>query len=171
MATKKKSPGSEKTSKKKKTAAKKRPVSKNSSKKKSSQSVSGKKTRVNEGKKKITVKKVAVNAGKNKKEKKKNYSARSSARKKISRILLSGMMDVSRMEQLHGEMKISLETKSPVVIDTAKLERISAPALQLLYAFIRKAKELDVEVTWKSLNDDLVCSAKTLGMDKQLGLY
>ena len=79
-------------------------------------------------------------------------------------------LDISRVHELHEQLKQVLQYGDDVRLDAATVERADTAALQLLYAFVQEARANGVTVEWHEPATALYDAARLLGLEAGLGL-
>lgn len=79
-------------------------------------------------------------------------------------------LDISMVEGFYGQLQQALQEQGSLLIDGSRVERADAAALQTLYAFLRQAKDMDMQVQWRQPSEALHRSARLLGLSSHLGL-
>lgn len=77
---------------------------------------------------------------------------------------------IIRAEELHSQMEGLLQTGHDVEIDASQVEQIDTSALQLLYSFHQALNQDGKTLKWKSPSDQVVQTAKLLGLDEHLSI-
>ncbi|MEW5756509.1 MAG: STAS domain-containing protein [Pseudomonadota bacterium] len=84
-------------------------------------------------------------------------------------VSLGEVIDISRALDLKAMLKAVLELKEPIALDGSKINRIDACGLQLLLAFVIKAKTLSIAVQWRGCSEALKRSAELAGLANEIG--
>lgn len=74
------------------------------------------------------------------------------------------VIDIATTAELRTQLLAALESKQPVVLDAAQVERADTAALQMLSAFIQDANAQQQTVQWKAPSEALSVSAELLGL-------
>jgi anti-anti-sigma regulatory factor len=85
-------------------------------------------------------------------------------------VSLAETLDISTVQNLHGELQAALEGGSPVCLHGSAVERVDTAALQVLAALFIYADEHQSELEMQSPSEALVNSAMLLGIAGQIGL-
>jgi phospholipid transport system transporter-binding protein len=83
---------------------------------------------------------------------------------------LGAKCTIIRAEELHTQMETLLQSGLDVEIDASKVEQIDTSALQLLLSFHQTLENDGRNVLWKSPSDQLLTTAKLLGVDQHLAI-
>lgn len=75
---------------------------------------------------------------------------------------------IIRAEELHTQMESLIQTGHDVELDASKVEQIDTSALQLLLSFHQALTQDGRSLKWKSPSDQVVQTAKLLGLDDHL---
>ncbi|MCW8944999.1 MAG: STAS domain-containing protein [Sedimenticola sp.] len=59
---------------------------------------------------------------------------------------------------------------SCLVLDGADIDQVDGPALQLLASLVLEAKDAGKEIVWEGASDELIASARLIGLSELLGL-
>lgn len=85
-------------------------------------------------------------------------------------ITLDETFDITCAAQYHERFNQLLNSHKSIILDASKVSRADGCALQLVLAFLKEAKELDVSVNWHGASDAFKASADILSMTELLGL-
>jgi len=77
---------------------------------------------------------------------------------------------IIRAEELHTQMESLIQTGHDVELDASKVEQIDTSALQLLLSFHQALTQDGRALKWKSPSDQVVQTAKLLGLDDHLSI-
>ena len=80
------------------------------------------------------------------------------------------VLDVSLLVDFKALLEQAAEQDAPIVLEAAKLERIDAASLQLIYSFFEKVESNGGEISWSNPSEQLVSAAELLGMKDALHL-
>ncbi len=83
-------------------------------------------------------------------------------------IVLEGDVGIANVNELHEELCEALQQTSKVTIQAASLSHVDTAAAQLLYAFVRDAKKLDVEVQWQGVPESCLKIFQVIGLPKDM---
>lgn len=83
---------------------------------------------------------------------------------------LGAKCTIIRAEELHAQMEHLLSTGHDVEIDASKIEQIDTSALQLLLSFHQALNKDGRHIIWKAPSDQLLSTAKLLGVDTHLAI-
>jgi anti-anti-sigma regulatory factor len=86
----------------------------------------------------------------------------------IEQLDLGAKCTIIRAEELHTQMETLLQSGHDVEIDASKVEQIDTSALQLLLSFHQTLANDGRNALWKSPSDQLLTTAKLLGLDEYL---
>ena len=85
-------------------------------------------------------------------------------------VSLAETLDISTVQNLHGELQAALDGGAPVTLHGSAVERVDTAALQLLAALFIYADEHQSKLEMQSTSEALVNSAMLLGMAGHIGL-
>jgi ABC-type transporter Mla MlaB component len=77
---------------------------------------------------------------------------------------------IIRAEELNTQMETLLQSGLDAEIDAFKVEQIDTSALQLLLSLHQTLANDSRNVLWKSPSEQLITTAKLLGIDKHLAI-
>ncbi|MDH5229111.1 MAG: STAS domain-containing protein [Gammaproteobacteria bacterium] len=80
------------------------------------------------------------------------------------------VLDINDVADLKAHLLEALQSSKSIEINAGEVDRIDAAALQLFFAFVREAKQADIQVNWVSCSTAFEQSASLLGMREQMGL-
>lgn len=83
---------------------------------------------------------------------------------------LSGAVNISKVESLFHQMEELFRDGRPVTIRAAEVTKMDTSTLQLMGSFIASMDAGGFSVSWEGVSDELVSSAKLLGLDQALNL-
>ncbi len=83
---------------------------------------------------------------------------------------LSGLLDVSRADTLHGALDALLANEGMVTLEADSVERIDTSILQLLVAFKRELNKRGFDLQWANASDVIIFTARSLGLLEALNL-
>ena len=83
---------------------------------------------------------------------------------------LGAKCTIIRAEELHAQMENLLASGHDVEIEASKVEQIDTSALQLLLSFHQALTNDGRQVIWKAPSEQLLTTAKLLGVDNQLAI-
>jgi anti-anti-sigma regulatory factor len=83
---------------------------------------------------------------------------------------LGAKCTIIRAEELHAQMETLLQTGHDVEIDASKVEQIDTSALQLLLSFHQALTNDGRHILWKEPSEQLLHTAKLLGVDHHLAI-
>ncbi|MDQ6988625.1 MAG: STAS domain-containing protein [Mariprofundaceae bacterium] len=83
---------------------------------------------------------------------------------------LQGDLTIQTAHDLHSQLKSALAKQGVITLDAAEVGRVDTAAVQLLYAFVQKTKNMDREFLWKNPSVGLCETATTLGLAASLQL-
>jgi len=84
-------------------------------------------------------------------------------------LLLEGSLGIAEAESMHQTLLRILDAHVDIRIQSEALSRVDAAGAQLIYAFVKEAKNRSVAVCWESLSDALQETAATLGLTDGMG--
>lgn len=84
-------------------------------------------------------------------------------------VALGEVIDISRATDLKAMLKAVLELKEPVFLDGSRISRIDVCGIQLLLAFVIKAKTLAIAVQWQGCSEALRRSVALAGLADEIG--
>ncbi|GMR19951.1 MAG: hypothetical protein BMS9Abin36_0546 [Gammaproteobacteria bacterium] len=87
-----------------------------------------------------------------------------------TRVSLPESLGMEQMLELHQKLKQAIECQQAVVLDGKAVESTHAVGLQLLTAFFGEIAGCGAEVQWQDPSDELIASAKLLGLSETLQL-
>jgi ABC-type transporter Mla MlaB component len=73
-------------------------------------------------------------------------------------------------EEPHAQMETLFKSRDDLELDAPKVEQLDASALQLLFSFHQTLENDGRNILWKSPSDQLVTTAKLLGVDNHLAI-
>jgi anti-anti-sigma regulatory factor len=85
-------------------------------------------------------------------------------------ISLAETLDISTVQNLHAELKASLDDGAPVSLNGSGVARIDTAALQALAAMFIYADEHQRKLELHSPSETLAHSAALLGIDQHVGI-
>lgn len=85
-------------------------------------------------------------------------------------VMLPESLCMEQMMELHQELKRALEGHRPVVLNAEAVEATHAAGLQLLTAFFGEAVGRGAQVQWQGPSEELLESARLLGLSEALQL-
>jgi len=85
-------------------------------------------------------------------------------------ILLEGDVGIANIQALHTQFTDALQRAAKVTIQAAELSHVDTSAVQLLLAFMRDAKKMDVEVQWQGAPESLKKTIAVLGLSEKMKL-
>jgi len=83
-------------------------------------------------------------------------------------VVLEGDVGIANVNELHEELCEALKQTSKVTIQAAGLSHVDTAAAQLLYAFVRDAKKLDVEVQWQDVPESCLKIFQVIGLPEDM---
>lgn len=83
---------------------------------------------------------------------------------------LSGLLDVSRADTLHGALDALLVNEGMVTLEADSVERIDTSIFQLLVAFKRELNKRGFDLQWSNASDVIIFTARSLGLLEALNL-
>lgn len=86
-------------------------------------------------------------------------------------ILLKAIQDISKVQELKGDILVLIKDNDEIDIDGEAVERIDGSSLQLLCALFDYADHNALIVNWVNPSDALKQSVKILGMQEALHLH
>ncbi len=81
-------------------------------------------------------------------------------------IILEGTLGIAEAEAMHQSLSRVLDAQIDVSIQSENLSRVDAAGAQLLYAFVKEAKNRSISLKWLSVSDALKETTITLGLSK-----
>ena len=85
-------------------------------------------------------------------------------------IVLDGDVGIANINTLHVQLQEALQTADKITVQASELSHVDTAAVQLLYAFVRDAKKVDVEVVWKGVPDSLHQTIAVLDLTEKMGM-
>lgn len=85
-------------------------------------------------------------------------------------IVLEGVLGIAEAEAMHQQLSEVLNANVDISIESEKLSRVDAAGAQLLYAFVKEAKERSLTVTWKPVSNTLLETLSILGLSENMAL-
>ena len=89
---------------------------------------------------------------------------------KTLNVSLAETLDISGVQNLHGELRVALDSGAPVCLHGSAVERVDTAALQVLVALFIYANGHQGKLEMQSPSEALVHSAMLLGMAGHIGL-
>jgi len=83
-------------------------------------------------------------------------------------IKLEGAMSIAKAEGLHQQLEAALREYSCIEIDASEVSRVDTAIVQLLASFLTDAENSGVQVSWRSVSDEMKEGVRLLGMDQIL---
>ncbi len=84
-------------------------------------------------------------------------------------ITLEGSLTIAEAEAMHLQLSQILNANVDITIEAEALSRVDTAGTQLIYAFVKEAKNRSLSLTWKSQSDALAECAATLGLTEGMG--
>jgi len=84
-------------------------------------------------------------------------------------IVLEGVLGIAEAEAMHHKLSRILDAEVDVSIQSADLSCVDAAGAQLLYAFVKEAKNRSVSLEWKSVSDALKETTAILALSEGMG--
>ena len=84
-------------------------------------------------------------------------------------ITLEGSLTIAEAEAMHLQLSQILNANVDITIEAEALSRVDTAGTQLIYAFVKEAKNRSLSLTWKSKSDALAECAATLGLTEGMG--
>jgi len=97
-----------------------------------------------------------------------NTRAATPATKRASRIVLGANLDIAGASKLHGRLKKCAAKGVDVNLSAARVETIDTTTLQLLLSFVRQVRDNGNSVNWKSPSEELLKTARLVGLEAEL---
>jgi len=85
-------------------------------------------------------------------------------------IKLEGTVNIAKAEGLFHEMEALFRSGTAVSIHAAEVSKVDTSTLQLIVSFITSMQAGGFAVSWDGVSDELLSSAKLLGLDQALNL-
>jgi len=85
-------------------------------------------------------------------------------------IHLQGDVGIANAHALHEELNEALQQTSKITIQAKGLTHVDTAVVQLLYAFVRDAKKLDVDVQWNAVPESFLTTLSVLGLSEKMDL-
>ena len=85
-------------------------------------------------------------------------------------LVFDSALDIAGAAKLHAQLVHALVANRPVVLDTAKVERVDTAALQVLTAFFKDAGAQNLTIQWKDPTQAIKTAARLLGLEESLQL-
>lgn len=76
----------------------------------------------------------------------------------------AGSLDIAGVQSLYQQLSDALEAGTGIVFDVSRTERLDGAAAQLLYAFVRAARQRDLAVHWQQPSDAVSNAVRLLGL-------
>ena len=87
-----------------------------------------------------------------------------------STLVLPTSLDIAGSRDLQAALRPLLDSQEVAHLDASKVERVDAAGLQLLTAFVRRARSAEVSVVWRGVSAELKAAAAMTGLTFHLGL-
>ncbi|MFQ5518450.1 MAG: lipid asymmetry maintenance protein MlaB [Mariprofundus sp.] len=84
-------------------------------------------------------------------------------------IVLEGSLGIAEAEAMHQTFASVLQANVDISIQSEALSRVDSAGTQLLYAFVKEAKQCSITLKWLSVSDVLKESAAALGLTDGMG--
>jgi len=85
-------------------------------------------------------------------------------------ITLEGDVGIANVNILHGELKEALQQSLKITIQANDLSHIDTTGVQVLYAFVREAKQSEIEVQWQNLPESFLKTVAVLGLSEKMAV-
>lgn len=85
-------------------------------------------------------------------------------------INLEGVLTIAKVESLHAELETLEKNAAPVSIHAEGVTRVDTAVMQLLVAFFQSLASREISIRWSGVSEELVASAKLLGLASVLML-
>ncbi|MCU7835508.1 MAG: STAS domain-containing protein [gamma proteobacterium symbiont of Taylorina sp.] len=85
-------------------------------------------------------------------------------------ISFDDLLDITMVADRYEQLSQLLNEHKSILINAENIERIDGAGLQLLTAFFKEAKSLNISLEWQSCSEALKNSAKLSGLTENLGL-
>lgn len=118
-------------------------------------------------KKTSTRKSAPKKSGVNKKTVKKSHKSKSTDNNALT---LSPVLAINDNKKLYIELGKILDNKKKITIDASAVTMIDTAILQLLLAFIQKAKSKSIAVDWMKPSEEFISRVDMLNLTGKLGL-
>lgn len=83
---------------------------------------------------------------------------------------LEAALDIAHAAQFKTTLDTALSGEKSLSLDGGEVSRVDAAGLQLLLAFVRQCKALEIELSWDSASETLRDAAAGLGLAQALQL-
>jgi len=83
--------------------------------------------------------------------------------------VFEGVLGIAEAEAMHHSLSRVLDAHVDVSIQSEDLSRVDAAGAQLLYAFVKEAKNRSIRLKWESVSDALQETTSTLGLSEGMG--
>ena len=85
-------------------------------------------------------------------------------------IKLDSVLVINDAQKFYAQLSALLESKQDITIDASTVEMLDTAILQLLLAFVIKAKAQNREVLWIKPSEEMISRVTTLNLQAGLGL-
>ena len=88
----------------------------------------------------------------------------------MDKIDLGTRCTIVKAEELHGQMESLIQSGNDIEVQSSNVEQIDTSALQLLLSFHQALAKDNRKLAWPSPSEQLISTAKLLGVDSHIGL-
>ena len=88
----------------------------------------------------------------------------------VHEFLFDEVLDITMARQYYEQLNQYLNDNKKMVLNAEKIERIDGAGLQLIVAFIKEAKKLNLQISWTGVSKAFKKNAEILGVCDKLAL-
>ena len=88
----------------------------------------------------------------------------------MDKIDLGTRCTIVKAEELHGQIEGLIQSGNDIEIQSTSVEQIDTSVLQLLFSFHQALAKDNRKLTWPNPSEQVVSTAKLLGIDEYIGL-